>query len=600
MSSIASLLTSVTDDQLVAEARARRPNRPSARDLVTSSFLAVAFLVSAVTLAFDLPWERPLSPASLAVLVLGYALASRVELEVGPGSAVPIQLIFVPMLFMLPVAVVPLAVAVGAVLGALPEYIKGAVHPARATLVVARSWYAIGPVLVLSLYPAHGWAWSSAPVYLWALASQLAFGAGSSFLLEWFSFGHSVQTLLPSFAWICAVDALLAPIGLVAGMSGRVALALVLPLTGLLHLLALERRARIDRELRFGQAYRGALDEARRDELSGIGNRRRLMADFERLAGRGGEFMLVVYDLNGFKGYNDAFGHPAGDALLQRLATRLSAAVAPEIGSSYRLGGDEFCVLATPGDDVEAMLSATVEALSESGHAFSISTCYGVAFVPTEADDFATALSLADRRLYSQKHLARVARSRPHAFLLDALSERDPDLRAHVRSVSSLSASVGRELGLDAVRVEELKLAAELHDIGKLAIPEGVLQKPGPLSTTEWLLMQQHTLVGERMLGAVPALEGVGAIVRSTHERWDGAGYADGLAGESIPLAARIIAVCDAFEAMTSDRPYAAPRTTDEALAELARCSGSQFDPAIVEMFSAVLPEHSRFSVAAA
>ena len=111
--------------------------------------------------------------------------------------------------------------------------------------------------------------------------------------------------------------------------------------------------------------------------------------------------------------------------------------------------------------------------------------------------------------------------------------------------------------------------------------------------------MDQHTLVGERILGAVPVLERVGAIVRSTHERWDGTGYAEGLAGESIPLAARIIAVCDAFEAMTSDRPYSAPRTADQALDELARCAGTQFDPAIVEIFSAVLPAHTPFSVAA-
>jgi diguanylate cyclase (GGDEF)-like protein len=504
------------------------------------------------------------------------------------------------MLFMLPVAVVPLAVAAGAVLGAVPSYIRGVAHPARAILLVARSWYAIGPVLVLSLYPVHGWGWQSVVVYLWALVSQLAFLAASSFLLEWFAFGHSPGRLLPSFIWIWSVDSLLAPIGLVAAMSGGVALALVLPLAGLLHLLALERRARIDRELRFGQAYRGALDEARRDELSGIGNRRRLIADFDRFAARDEEFILVVYDLNGFKDYNDAFGHPAGDALLQRLATRLSKAVDPAIGSSYRLGGDEFCVLVVAGDDVEPVLAATVDALSESGEAFSVSTCYGAVFVPTEANDFTSALSLADRRLYSQKHIAKAARSQPYAFLLEALSERDPELRAHVRGVSSLSSAVGRELGLDPVQVQELALAAELHDIGKLAIPDDVLQKPGPLTVPERQLMQQHTLVGERILGAVPALHTVGAIVRSTHERWDGTGYTDGLAGDDIPLAARIIAVCDAFEAMISERPYAAPLTTDEALEELARCAGTQFDPAIIELFAAVLPAHGRFSVAAA
>lgn len=589
----------VTDHQLVVEARARRARPTSARDLATSSFLAGSFLLSAILLAANLPDDRPLSVPSLVALVFGYALVSRVDLEVGTSSAIPVQLVFVPMLFLLPLPVVPLAVAAGNVLGALPELLDGTVHPTWATVLVARSWFSLGPVLVLSLVPAHGWSWDSAPVYLWALASQLAFDAASAFLLERVAFGRSPESLLPSFGWIWAVCILLAPIGLVAATSGKAALFLVLPLAGLLDLIAHERRLRIDRELRFGQAYRGALDDARRDELSGIGNRRGLMVDFERFAGRGEEFVLVVYDLNGFKDYNDAFGHPAGDALLQRLAARLSDAVDPSVGSSYRLGGDEFCVLASAGDDVEALLAATVAALSEEGDAFSISTCYGAVFVPTEAEGFSAALSLADGRLYSQKHLSRATRLRPHAFLLDALSERDPELRAHVSSVSSLAAAVGLELGLEAMELDELRLAAELHDIGKLAIPEKVLQKPGPLTPPERMLMEQHTLVGERILGAVTTLDRVGAVVRSTHEHWDGRGYADGLAGEAIPLAARIIAVCDAFEAMISARPYAAPRTVDEALDELTRCAGTQFDPAIVEVFSAVLPAHAPFSVAA-
>jgi diguanylate cyclase (GGDEF)-like protein/putative nucleotidyltransferase with HDIG domain len=590
----------VTDHQLVVEARVRRASPPSLRDLATSSLLAASFLLAAILLAGELPYDRTLSVPSLVALVVGYALVSRVDLEVGTTSAVPVQLVFVPMLFALPLPVVPLAVAAGYVLGALPELLDGEVHPAWGLVLVGRSWFSLGPVLVLSLVAAHGWTWDSAPVYLWALVSLLAFDAASAFLLERVAFGRSPETLFPSFAWIWAVWILLAPIGLVAATtSGKAALFLVLPLAALLDLLAHERRLRIDRELRFGQAYRGALDEAQRDELSGIGNRRRLMADFERFAARDNELVLVVYDLNGFKDYNDAFGHPAGDALLRRLAARLSHAVDPSAGASYRLGGDEFCVLASAGDDVESLLAATVEALAEQGDAFSISTCYGAVFVPTEAKDFSAALSLADSRLYAQKHLSRASRSRPHAFLLDALAERDPDLRAHVHSVSSLSASVGRELGLRPLQVEELKLAAELHDIGKLAMPDDVLQKPGPLTPSERMLMEQHTLIGQRILGAVPALERVAAIVRSTHERWDGTGYADGLAGDSIPLAARIIAVCDAFEAMTSDRPYAARRTTDDALDELARCSGSQFDPTIVEVFAAVLPAHVQFSVAA-
>jgi diguanylate cyclase (GGDEF)-like protein len=600
MTSTSPLLSTVTDDQLVAAARKRRPNRPERRDLAASGVLAGTFVIAALVVAVLAPWHRHLSGLTLLALVAGYALASRVEFEVGPGSAVPIELVFVPMLFLLPLPLVPFAVAAGYLLGALPEYLRGQVHPARATVLVASSWYSLGPVLVLTIAPAEGWSVRSLLVYVWALLSQFGFDGASSFLRERIAFGYSPEPLLPSFAWIWATDALLAPVGLVAAGSGVAAFAIVLPVAGLLYLLARERRLRLDRELRFGQAYRGALAESRRDELSGIGNRRRLHADFERFLGRGREFVVVVYDLNGFKDYNDAFGHPAGDALLRRLASQLSAAVDPETDSTYRLGGDEFCVLASPGENVELLLEKTAAALSESGEAFSITTSYGAVFVPTEATDLSAALTLADRRLYAQKNLSRSGRSQPHAFLLEALADRDPDLRAHVRSVSSLAESVGRELGLDDERLEQLTLAAELHDIGKLAIPEDVLRKPGPLTDTERLLMQQHTIVGQRILGAVPTLQVVGTIVRSTHEWWNGEGYADGLAGEAIPLAARIIAVCDAFEAMVSDRPYAAPKTTDEALEELARCAGTQFDPSVVEMFSAVLPSHNRYSVAAA
>src|SRR5947208_3133952 len=186
----------VTDDQLVAAARERRPRAPDRRDLAASTVLAAGFLATALALAVGLPWHRTLSLPLLVALVLGYALASRVEFELGPGSAVPIQLVFVPMLFMLPVPLVPLAVAGGYVLGALPEYLKREIHPARVTVLLASSWYSIGPVLVFVLVPAHGWSRGSVAVYLWALLSQLAFDGGSSLLRERIAFGHSPGHLL--------------------------------------------------------------------------------------------------------------------------------------------------------------------------------------------------------------------------------------------------------------------------------------------------------------------------------------------------------------------------------------------------------------------
>jgi HD-GYP domain-containing protein (c-di-GMP phosphodiesterase class II) len=154
-----------------------------------------------------------------------------------------------------------------------------------------------------------------------------------------------------------------------------------------------------------------------------------------------------------------------------------------------------------------------------------------------------------------------------------------------MRLVAELASAVGVRLGLKGQALEQLRLAAELHDIGKLAIPVDVLQKPGALTEQEWSFIRQHTVVGERVLVGSPSMREVARIVRATHERWDGAGYVDGLAGASIPLPARIIAVCDAYAAMTSDRPYRRALSAPDALAELRRCAGTQFDPEVVFAF---------------
>jgi len=148
---------------------------------------------------------------------------------------------------------------------------------------------------------------------------------------------------------------------------------------------------------------------------------------------------------------------------------------------------------------------------------------------------------------------------------------------------------VGRELDLSLQALEELELAAQLHDIGKLAIPDAILDKPGPLDAVEQALVHQHTIVGERILNASPAFSKIAATVRASHERWDGTGYPDRLRADQIPLAARIIAVCDAYSAMTSVRPYRRSFTSEEALAELQRCAGGQFDPTVATALCQVL-----------
>ncbi|HST25963.1 MAG TPA: diguanylate cyclase [Gaiellaceae bacterium] len=339
----------------------------------------------------------------------------------------------------------------------------------------------------------------------------------------------------------------------------------------------------------------GLLDRARTqsltDALTGLGNRRSLLADLERMfepAPADDSSLLIIFDLNGFKHYNDTFGHPAGDALLARLAGKLERSVG-SYGGTYRLGGDEFCVLAAiEAAEAERLLDATTAALTEAGESFDVSTAFGAVFLPEEAADTSAALKLADERLYAQKRrLHGGRRGEPYEVLLRVLTEREPSLREHVDSVAKFSVAVGSRFGLADTDLDVLRRAAELHDVGKLAIPDSVLQKPGPLDEAELEFVRKHTIIGQRILAGSPALRAVGEIVRATHERWDGTGYADGLAGEEIPLSARIIAVCDAYAAMTTDRPYRRPVSSEAALEEIRRCSGTQFDPKVVDLFVA-------------
>jgi diguanylate cyclase (GGDEF)-like protein len=341
--------------------------------------------------------------------------------------------------------------------------------------------------------------------------------------------------------------------------------------------------------------------EARTDALTGLRNRRALADDLEAELHRPGgerELALALYDLDGFKQYNDTFGHPAGDVLLTRLGERLEAAV-EGIGTAYRMGGDEFCVL-TPGTSKDApAVKLAADALCEVGDAFDIGCSYGVALVPAEASSTAAALRLADQRMYENKAGRSTASRQSGDVLLKVLSERNIELREHVDGVAGLAERTAERLGLEGIEVKRVGLAAELHDIGKTAIPDTILNKPGPLDAEEWDFMRRHTLIGERILLAAPSLAPVAAFVRSSHEWFDGSGYPDGLSGDEIPLGASIIAVCDAYDAMITERPYHGAMAPDAALAELTNCAGTQFHPAIVEAFCALAAEHAQAPVAA-
>ncbi len=377
------------------------------------------------------------------------------------------------------------------------------------------------------------------------------------------------------------------------------------PLTGLavvlatLALLAAGTRAGLT-YLENVRMLRRQTRDATTDALTQLGNRRQLMSDLDAAVSRARREQpstLAFFDLDGFKRYNDSFGHGAGDALLVRLGAALAESVADN-GAAYRLGGDEFCVLLSGHLAREdERIGRAQAALAERGKGFVVTASCGVVNLPGDTDNVSAALNLADERMYADKSDGGRSRARAQtvlmqqSVLMQLLTEREPSLHDHVCDVGVLASEIGRRFALNSEQLDELRRAAELHDLGKLAVPDQILNKPGPLSDSEWALMRQHTVIGERILNAAPALRPVARLVRSSHERWDGDGYPDGLAGEEIPLGSRIIAACDAYDAMVSERAYDKARSPEVAIAELVANAGTQFDPQVVEALSAHLQQ---------
>lgn len=335
--------------------------------------------------------------------------------------------------------------------------------------------------------------------------------------------------------------------------------------------------------------------ESETDVLTGLNNRRRLLLDLEdalAVATPQRPWLFAMFDLDGFKKYNDTFGHPAGDRLLAHLAGKLRRELEGSEATAYRLGGDEFCVLGEiPSGSVDALLERSVSALSESGGGFSIGCSFGSTMLPGEAGNEADVLGLADGRLYDEKFRKQTLREQAHEPLLQALFEREPELEKHIASVTEMALLVGAHFHLDAEEQSDLGLVAKLHDIGKLAVPDVILQKPHALTGDEATFVRDHAVIGERILASAPTLSRLAPIVRATHERWDGKGYPDGLTGEQIPRLARIVSACDAVDAMLSERPYSPRMTIEEATAELRRCSGTQFDPQVALAIIAIIGE---------
>jgi diguanylate cyclase (GGDEF)-like protein len=368
--------------------------------------------------------------------------------------------------------------------------------------------------------------------------------------------------------------------------------------------------AAIDLYERQRHKARSAMQLAATDPLTGLGNPRRfherLQEELDETESSGRPIALCYFDLDNLKLVNDEYGHPTGDRVLVAVAGRLRHG-----GEAFRLGGDEFAVILAGQSSEEAVEVASAilsrGASIKMGDLPQLTVSCGIAAFPSEGVSRNELPRLADSALYWAKDhgknrvrvyhpealsayaLARLGanpslndRLRAAASLADAVDARDAHEGAHSRRVGDLAASIGRRLGADSAKVDLLRLAGHLHDVGKLAIPEELLRKQDPLSDAELLVLQRHPEIGFQMIESL-GLGPVAEWVLYHHERWDGHGYPKGLAEEEIPLGARIIFAADAWDAMTSDRTYRRGLSIEQALNEIQSRSGSQFDPEIVE-----------------
>jgi len=334
--------------------------------------------------------------------------------------------------------------------------------------------------------------------------------------------------------------------------------------------------------------------DAFNDPVTGLRNRRSLEADIAAAAAaRGAGWVLVLVELEGFEAENDRLGYAAGDEIVRGCARQLVDAVLPLGGIAYRVAAGRLAVLVPTGGRQlgEIVLAATGSMGAESDA--SLGRCYGEVTIPAEAGDPEAAFQLAGRRLAAHRQRQnRSARRQAHAVLMAALSTRHPHLRDNQRAVAYRAIALARRLGMTREEIDDVALAAELQHVGLLAVPESVLEKEA-LDEAERAAVHSHTAEGAKIVSAAPGLAGVARLVRSSAERFDGGGYPDGLLGEAIPLGSRVIGVAVAFVAMTSPRPYREPVAPGEALAELRRHAGGQFDPGVVEALARDLAEEA-------
>jgi diguanylate cyclase (GGDEF)-like protein len=375
-----------------------------------------------------------------------------------------------------------------------------------------------------------------------------------------------------------------------------------------------------------GEAHAKIQKQALTDPLTSLPNHRAIMDQLEKEVDRsqrfGRSFSLLFFDLDHFKALNDGYGHAGGDVALSSFGKLLDEGMR-NLDTVGRWGGEEFVALFPETTLTEAQAIAERLRQRTSQQSFAIGgglhlTCsIGVASYPEHADTIITLVNAADSAMYAAKRLGRnqvrviddpmvkvvlasedgegdregVALQGVVEALASLLEQRDPSLGQHSSDVADLVYQLSGKLGISGQEAHMIKLAGQLHDIGKIGISDTILHTSAHLSEQEWTQIKGHSTAGAEIVAHIPALRPLAPVIRAHHERWDGQGYPDQLRQEEIPLAARVISVVDAYMAMMADRPYQKARSPQDAVAELQRCAGTQFDPRIVEALIAYLQE---------